>query len=110
MTENDRYILETLDQIKARCEEEDHMGEVAAIIAAKHAIEREMARLDIADGKMVIADKADMDELEAYRKAKEEIMLKIDKCSEDEIRFGLRNALYIQEKHLRLQQIMQRKN
>lgn len=101
MTENDRYILETLDQIKARCEAEEHMGEVAALIAAKHAIEREMARLDIADSKMVIADKADMDELEAYRKAKEEIELKADKCPQDEIRYGMRNALYIQEKYLK---------
>lgn len=73
MTENDRYILETLDEIKARCEAEDHMGEVAALIAARHAVEREMARMDIADSKMVIADKADMDELEAYRAAWKEL-------------------------------------
>lgn len=101
MTENDRYILETLDQIKARCEEEEHMGEVAAIIAAKHAIEREMARLDIADGKMVIADKADMDELEAYRAAWEELQNTehSDKTFEEFLAFD--EACEIIEKHLK---------
>lgn len=99
MTENDRNILETLDQIKARCEEEDHMGEVAALIAAKHAIEREMARLDIADSKMVIADKSDMDELEAYRAAWEEIQ---NTEHTDETTFlAFDEACEIIEKHLK---------
>ena len=99
MTENDRYIIETLNQIKARCEEEENMGEVAALIAAKHAIEREMARLDIADGKMVIADKADMDELEAYRTAWEEIQ---NTEHSDETTFlAFDEACEIIEKHLK---------
>ena len=99
MTEHDRYILETLDQIKARCEKEEHMGEVAALIAAKHAIEREMARLDIADSKMVIADKADMDELEAYRAAWKEIQ---NTEHSDETTFlAFDEACEIIEKHLK---------
>lgn len=97
MTENDRYILETLDQIKARCEAENYMGEVAALIAAKHAIEREMARLDIADSKMVIADKADMDELEAYRTAWEEMQ----KHSDETTSLAFDEACEIIERHLK---------
>ena len=99
MTENDRYILETLDQIKARCEKEEHMGEVAALIAAKHAIEREMARLDIADSKMVIADKADMDELKAYRAAWKE--LQNTEHSDETTFLAFDEACEIIEKHLK---------
>lgn len=99
MTENDRYILETLDEIKARCEAEEHMGEVAALIAARHAIEREMARLDIADSKMVIADKADMDELEAYRAAWKE--LQNTEHSDETTFLAFDAACEIIEKHLK---------
>ena len=99
MTEHDRYILETLDQIKARCEEEEHMGEVAALIAARHAVEREMARMDIADSKMVIADKADMDELEAYRAAWEEIQN--TEHSDEKTFLAFDEACEIIEKHLK---------
>lgn len=98
MTENDRYILETLDEIKARCEAEEHMGEVAALIAARHAVEREMARMDIADSKMVIADKADMDELEAYRAAWKE--LQNTEHSDETTFLAFDEACEIIEKHL----------
>ena len=40
-------------------------------------------------------------ELKAYREAKKEIELKTDKCPYNEIRYGMRNALYIQEKYLK---------
>lgn len=99
MTENDRYILETLDEIKARCEAEEHMGEVAALIAARHAVEREMARMDIADSKMVIADKADMDELEAYRVAWKE--LQNTEHSDETTFLAFDAACEIIEKHLK---------
>lgn len=99
MTENDRYILETLDQIKARCEAENHMGEVSALIAAKHAIEREMARLDIVDSKMVIADKTDIDELEAYRAAWEE--MQNTEHSDETTFLAFDEACEIIERHLK---------
>lgn len=38
--------------------------------------------------------------LKAYEEAKEKIELKAEKCPQDEIRYGMRSALYILEKCL----------